>query len=136
MLTEVRLGHAVVDHLVAQLAWWAGQRTEASGGRGRQQPCVCSLGGPFPPCLSLGVPSSDQGKIPGSLLGTGTHHRLAAILDHPEAAAAETTGGRTLTLHYAGLFLIPPLFMERLLWAGTVPGAGDTAVTRSCLPSQ
>lgn len=64
----------------------------------------------LPPAPAPRCPGSDQGKIPGSLLGTGTHHRLAVILDHPEAAAAETTGGRTLTLHYAGLFLIPPVY--------------------------
>lgn len=65
VLTEVRLGHAMVDHLVAQLAWWAGQRTEASGGRGRQQPCVCSLGVPFPLRLSLGVPAVTRGRFQG-----------------------------------------------------------------------
>lgn len=32
MLTEVRPGHAVVNHLIAQLTWWVGRERGHQGG--------------------------------------------------------------------------------------------------------
>ena len=89
MLTEVHPGHAVVNHLVAQLTWWgwvessgtwedlgdtltrrSGPTSPLSGGHGSQAPCICSLDVSFLLYLFFSLPSGNNGKVLGFSLGT------------------------------------------------------------------
>ena len=110
MLTEVHPGHAVVNHLVAQLTWWGRGANPGSGvvhavGHNYQKPCICSLGISFLLSLCLDFPGSDNGKIPGPLLGTVTAPLFACVTPSARSCTAETTGCQPLTPGYASLFL-------------------------------